>query len=354
MRTSTILSEAWRNLASGTTRALLFAGLFAGLVGTLALADTLTISTLQTRAEQFRESGAAIRTLVAEGHIDADSCDALTAASPVSAAGALAAGRPVTFSVMPGSSVPSFDVTPGFADVIALDSRQPAGVWISEPLSDSLKASPGTILATTAGPLTIAGTFPWPDDGRDSRLGYAVLIPTRSEIALDECWATIWPTSQAADNQLRAAATVDVASTTPLNLSQVNKNHGTTFDGNAEYLARLTRGVPLLGALTALLLGYTASRVRRLEYAGALHAGATKASTLATALVETFVWAVTGALVAAAVLAVVARQDPGSFAPVFLTSAKVALIGVSSSLIGAAIAVTSIRERHLFRFFKDR
>lgn len=354
MKASAILSEAWRNLATGTTRALLFAMLFAALIATFALADILTISGLRTKAEQFRDSGAAIRTLVAEDHVDASSCDALAETAPIGAAGAMASTQPVVFSVMPGNSVPAFEVTPSLADVLQLNAAQPLGVWISEQLADTLKAVPGSVIPTASGPLTVAGTFPWPDDGRDSRLGYAVLIPSRSQAPLDECWATIWPTSAVADNLLRSAATVDFASTTPRNLSQVNKNHGTTFDGNAEYLDRLTRGVPFLGGLASLLLGYTATRIRRLEYAGALHAGARKTDTLATALVETSAWASVGALTASAVLALTAEQDPASFAPVFITSTKIVLSAFALAIAGSAIALVGIRERHLFRYFKDR
>jgi hypothetical protein len=75
---------------------------------------------------------------------------------------------------------------------------------------------------------------------------------------------------------------------------------------------------------------------------------------VATALVETLAWSLAGALVALGVLAVVARQDPATAALVLVTSGRTVLVAVVACLGGAALALATIRERHLFRFFKDR
>lgn len=355
MRGSSTLSEAWRNLRTGTTRALLLALILAGVGGTLAAADALTITGIQAKAEQFFNSGAAIRTLVADGQIEGHSCDALSSAATTTAAGALAAADPITLSALPGNSIPAFVVTPDLGQVLGLSNIAGTGVWVSDQLAATLRAEQGSILPTSVGPLTISGVFAWPDDGRDSRLSYAILIPSATQPRFDECWATIWPSSTPSDELLRSAAAVQIDSTTPLNLSQVNKNHGTSFDGNAEYRNRLTRAVPLVSGFVGLLLGYAAARARRLEYAGALHAGARKPAIVATTLAEALAWTSAGTLIATAALIAVARAaDPGGVESILLTDIRCILAAAVAALSGSGIALLGIRERHLFRYFKDR
>jgi hypothetical protein len=354
MRLRAILGEAWRNLATGTTRALLFAVLLAVTGTTLAFADVLAISDLRVRAEQFRDTGASIRTLMTEGNIDPASCDAIVAHGPINAAGAIGATDPVTITVIPGNPIPAFAVTPGLASVLNLTSTAPTGAWVSEQLAATLNAQPGTVLPTNRGDLTIGGTFPWPDDGRDSRLGYALLIPSSTAARLDECWAIVWPSSPEADSTLRTAAAVQPGSRDALTLSQVNKNYGVAFDGSGEYGARLTQRAWIIAGAVAVLLGYAATRTRRLQHAASLHAGARKTTVLATALIETFVWALGGIIITVAALALLCVQDPASFTPVFRTSAKYVALALPASLIGAMAATLGIKERHLFRFFKDR
>lgn len=355
MKATTILSEAWRNVRTGTTRAVLLAVVLAAAGIALVVTDMLSIVALEHEAEEFRDSGAAIRTLSAEAYIDADSCTALAGANTVQASGALTPAAAVTVSTLPSGSIPAFTVSPSFASVLGLDTALEDGVWIPESLATTLHAGVGTILETTAGPLRIAGVYDWPDDGRDSRLNYAFLVPDATRTGFDECWALIWPTSVETEDLLRFAGQVDSPNDVPLALSQVNKSHGTSFDGNTEYHARITQHTVPLGALIGLLIAFTGVRLRRLEYAGALHAGQRKTAALATALVETVLWAGAALLVAAATVLVTAQiLSPGSAVTIAATGIRTLTATAAGALVGTVAALSILRESHLFRYFKDR
>ncbi len=355
MKTSTILSEAWRNIRTGTTRALLLAFLLAICATVLAATDVTSIVRLEQEATQFRDSGASIRTVSAEASIDPASCDAVASAPTVTASGALGAATAISVTTLPGSSIPAYAVTPSFAAVLGLDTSLERGVWIPEGLAETLQATVGTVLQTTTGEMRISGIYDWPDDGRDSRLNYAFLIPDATKTSYDECWASIWPTSTESEDLLRFAGATDRSDDTPLTLSQVNKKHGTSFDGNTEYQSRITQYTLPIGLAIGLLIAFTSVRLRRLEYAGALHAGQRRTTTIATALLETLVWAGTAAVLAAAATLLIARVlSPESGFDIAATSIRTVLATAAGTFVGTVISLVLIRESHLFRYFKDR
>lgn len=355
MRPSAVLGEAWRNLATGTTRALLLALLLASIAGALAVADAATVSQLRADAQEYRDSGASIRVLAGEGRIDADACDALAGTGPILAAGALGSAAPILLEALPSNSIPAYVVTPNLAGVLGVTASDGAGIWISRDLARRLYAARGAVLSTPTETLVVAGIYDWPDDGRDTRPGYAILIPTRPAPALDECWASIWPPSPIADDLLRIAARVEPGSTAPLNLARINPNYGTRYDPHAEYESRLSRHAWAAATIGALALGYGGARFRRLNHAGALHAGARKTAVLAVALVETLAWAVAGALIAVAALALIVRaQSPGDARAILAIDLKGIFVTIPAAMAGAAVAIAGCRERHLFRYFKDR
>ena len=58
MRPSSVLSEAARNLASGTSRAAILATIFVALVGTVAILDVRTVVDVLRNAAAYRAAGA--------------------------------------------------------------------------------------------------------------------------------------------------------------------------------------------------------------------------------------------------------------------------------------------------------
>jgi hypothetical protein len=355
MRFRSILSEAGRNLITGTSRALLLALLLAATTAGAAVTDARSIIAVQSRAADFVASGASVRVMVAPAMTDAASCERLATVGGVRAAGALRTADAVVLRTMNANPVPAYAVTPGLIAVLGGDPAAPAGAWLPAPLARTLGVQPGQELPTGAGTLTVAGLYEYPDDGRDSRLAYAALLPEPAAGAFDECWADIWPLSRDREQLLHAALAVDSSAADAVTVGQLNTSRGTRFDALAEFTGRPTRfGLPAC-ALAGLLIGLAAVRIRRLELAAALHLGESRRDLLATQVVETAAWAAAAVVLAAvALLAGVMAAGPADPMAVYLVDVRGPAVAACTALIGAVLGVLTVRERHLFRYFKNR
>lgn len=353
MRLSSVLSEAGRDIRSGTTRFATFALLLASTTGIAGAADVGTVASLTRDASAYVASGAATRTAALEGGIDGAACDALAGHGDVLAAGALRPGPGLALSSLPGATLSTFEVTPGLAALIA-DSDGRAGAWLSPTLAERLGAAAGDELGTPQGPLPVAGVFVHPDDGRDSRLSSAVLLPGDASRPFDECWARAWPQGGSTDDLLRSTTSSSAGPTASLSLGQLNASLGSTFDTDAVG-ERLTRWAPAVAAVTAALLGVVSVRRRRLELSGARQAGQSRTAQLAVVVVETAAWAVCGAVVASGLTALTLLLDAGSlvdFPAHLLTAAPLA--AAAGAVLASALTTATIRRRDLVRWFKDR
>jgi len=353
MRVRTVLGEAWRNLVSGTVGAAVGFVVLTVLTGVLALADLLTIGQLQTQAGQWVAAGAATRGMQAAHGIDGQACDALSGVSTIQASGALADGPNLRFLAMPTVAIQTYQATPGFAGVVGIRHPLAGGVWIDQGLADIMGARVGDRLDTTDGLLLVGGIFDWPQDGRDQRLSFSVLIPRTPTGTFDECWYQAWPAVDANDILLRDTQTI--LTTAPAQVGQVNTSLGTSLDANSLFTARLTRWVPVACLAAGLGLGYTMARRRRLEYASNLHAGQAKPAQLAGCALETLAWAIPAALVAIVVAwAVATRLTMADIPHLLAITGRGPLLGLVGTVLGALIACAQTREKHLFRLFKTR
>jgi hypothetical protein len=355
MRLREIVSEAGRNVATGTTRALLFGILLAAISAGLAIADARSILAVERDAADFVASGASVRVLVAADMTDAAACERLGTVSGVRSAGALRETDAVVLRAMAANPLPAYAVTPGLIGILGGDAAGPAGAWLPAELARTLGVRPGQELATTVGTLTVAGVYDYPDDGRDSRLTYAALLPEPATGSFDECWADVWPISKAREQLLYSALSVDTTSAEPVTVGQLNTSRGTRFDALDQFNDRSTRYALPGCALAGLLLGFVAVRIRRLEIAGALHLGESRRALLATHLLETAVWSGVAAVLAACALTIgVVLGQPTDAATVILIDVRGPAAAALTPLIGALLALCTVRERHLFRYFKNR
>ena len=55
-----------------------------------------------------------------------------------------------------------------------------SGVWVSTDVSKDFGLTKGSVMQTEQGTMSVAGVFDWPNDGRDTRFAYALLVPARS------------------------------------------------------------------------------------------------------------------------------------------------------------------------------
>lgn len=357
MRPSSVLSEAWRNLASGTSRATILATVFVALVGTVAILDVRAVVDVLRRAADYRAAGAAIQVVEATGEIDGQRCHALAATAGITGSGAIRAGQRVRALNLPSSELTVWEVTPGLPALLAAtgtptEGSPGPGVWLSADLAETLGAGRGSEIATSAGVMPVAGVFDWPDDGRVRALGYTVLVPVPATGTFDQCWAETWPV----DEDLRGLLLLSLIpdATDPV-ARQINGSLGANYDAAAAFAGRLTRHAPVGALAIGLALGWVAARLRRLELAAALHARAPKPHLAWQHLIEALAWTVAAAVVTLAATAYAAALDnPDPVHEAWLVGAKSVAAGVSGVVLGTLAAVAATQEKHLFRYFKNR
>ncbi|MEU0488107.1 hypothetical protein ABZ249_02685 [Nocardiopsis sp. NPDC006139] len=355
MNVRELIGEVRRNLGTGTTRAALFALALAAVVGALAVADARAIVGLHQRSAEFTAAGASVRVLNVAGNVAGSACDALTGVPGIGASGALAEDGSLRLAAMPDNPLPAYRVTPGMASVLGVRAEAASGVWVSTGTAETLGVGPGQRLETDSGTVTLAGVFDYPDDGRDSRLGYAVLVPEPAAGVFDQCWADVRPPTEEADELLRWAVRPGADPSLSVTLGQLNTSLGATFDGAAAFAERPTRFAPPAAALAGLVLGFVAVRLRRLELAGALHVGVSRRALLAGTALETAVWSLAGLALAGCALVVAAHVgNPADPWDTVLIDVRGPVAAVLAALVGAAAATALVREEHLFRYFKDR
>lgn len=357
MTPAAICREAWRDVVTGTSRTMLFALLLASLVLGLGAADLVTVRALTAAAERYQAAGASIITLDAPGRIDPTACEMLASVPGVRAAGAVRAGtEPLTAAALPSSTIPVMNVTPGLPEVLRAQLHG-SGMVLSGQVATSLALSAGDDLRTSEATVPVAGVYDYPEDGRRAGLGFAALLPTTDSAAFDQCWVDIWPTSPQTPVLLQMTLLPSDGTETeqlPV-LAQLNSTLGTTFDGGVRLDARATRFAPWLVLGLGGGLGYLSVRVRRTSLASALHAGTSRNDLGAVVALEVISWILPPALIAASVMVIGANlgSDHDTTSTLVLGS-RVVIAGLLGPLLGSTLAFAQTRERHLFRYFKDR
>ncbi|WP_423923314.1 hypothetical protein ACPEEZ_04700 [Frigoribacterium sp. 2-23] len=358
MRPASVLGEAWRDLATGTSHAFLFTLVFALLVGSLALVASADVAREVRAARDYQASGASIQTLTYDGRVDGAACEALASLHGVRAAGAIrASADDVVDLALPSSPLSTFDVTESFRDLLSITAQEATpGVLLADSLADDLDAHPGSRLTTTAGVAPIAATFSFPDDGRRGDLGSALLVPQSAVTTLpyDQCWVDVWPQNDEVLRLLRTTVTSMDGQDTPVVLP-LNSRLGSTFVARGDDILTIGRAAAVGGSFVGFSLGYLAVRLRRLELAAARHVGVPLGAQAFGQLAQASTWTVVGALVA--VLPVVwsgVDVGPPDAAAIAVPGIAVVVSAGVTVLAGVALGLVTTRERHLFRYFKER
>lgn len=354
MRVSSVISEAWLNIASGTTRATLLAIVAALVLTGLAAADIRMIVGLSNEATLFRESGASVYLLTSEQNIDGSRCEAIGRVSGVLGAGATRqAETQVQFLTSPRSAVSTVEATVGLAGVLGVEKDLPTGIWLSADAAKTLGAMTGSLLPTSAGAVSVAARYPYSQDAKMRTLAHAAVAPVPAAGRFDTCWVKIWPHSEATQQLIRSAFVGAPTDTTEF--GQLNSKLGATFDGPTSFATRPTTLVPYIAISFGLALGFLSIRLRRLEISGALHAQVPKRALLAQIMLENAVVAVTAIVIALPVTYFAAAYgNPDPLWPAWSTGLKTLTAGAVSFILGGIAAVLLISEKRLFRYFKDR
>lgn len=355
MTPEAIFREAWRDITSGTARTVAFALLLSAVTAGLVAADLLAVQSMTAAAEKFRSSGASVATIAAKGRIDAAACEALSTVAGVRAAGAIRKNdRGIVAAALPSSSIPVMEATQGFPALLRATDTPGAGVVLSDQVADALRLEAGDTLRTADGATLVTGTYRYPTDGRRPGLGYAALVPVPDQGAFDECWIDVWPASAQTRPLLQTTLLTGSDEGEQPVLSQLNTTLGTEFDGHTAFEERITRHAAALALLLGLGLGYLSVRTRRIHFASALHAGVRRTSLAAIIALEILSWTAPAAILTASTAAVLIATGATDADASALLAAQIAIPAVIGPYLGAAVGLALTRERHLFRYFKDR
>jgi hypothetical protein len=353
MRFRAILREAWRNTTTGSAAACRTAIVAAATVSLLAGADVSSTQQLAARADEFARSGASISIVTAMDRVDGTRCDRLAELPGVAAAGAV---RSTSWQLVPTvlrrSPIPLSEASPGFVAVIGAATRS-AGVLLGPEATEALGPATADILSTTSGTVRVGGDYPYPEDGRRPGLSYAALAPVLADRAFDECWIDSRP-AQDMTAALLSTVLLGGDQHDPPAIAQLNPTLGVTFDGRALFAERISRFIGPCAALVGLVLGFVAVRSRRLALASALHAGASHSDLRGIVAAETVAWGIISAALAMPAVVLIGAGLESGAGPSLAVGITVMCSLWLSGFVGAWSGVLTVRERHLFRYFKDR
>ena len=357
---SSLFSEAWRNLLTGTVRAGLLGTVFALTLSTLTVSDAVIVDTLVKEAQDFQEVGASTITVAAPAAISGDACEALSQTNGILASGAIrSTSKSLSLSVLPRSPVPISEVSAGFSAVLGVQPGSAGGVVVPKDVVLNSGGQDEEVLKTARGDVAVAGVYLYPSDGRRPGLGWAILDPIATGQIFDECWVKIWPWSDEIQSVLKgvvvaAGATQDQATQTTQ--GQLNAKLGTRFLGEDRYTSRVTRYAPGAALILGFALAAVSFRSRRLELAARRQDGFSRTDVTAQSIIETLAWVTPAALCAWAAstvypyLVAYGTTVEGAGANPFI----IAIAGVIGAVLGAGVTAAIVRERHLFAYFKDR
>jgi hypothetical protein len=366
MRFREAVREAWRNIVSGTTRTLQWCLLFTVVVAALAWIDVDSIKTTTNSAVDYVKGGGATWALQGPAVISGQACEALSKTTGIVASGAVRADtNKITTRALPAAPVPVYDVTPGFLGILGLNDAQSEhiGVDVSNTVAERYGLHVGSQWGTSTGRLNVSGIYQYPDDGRLPTLQFAAVAPvmTAGSTPFDECWITVWPSNQDMNQLLYTALTQDGAKMASdpqmqqsIKLVHVNSSFASTFDGYGTFNTRMTRWFSLGAVLAGLVIGFASMWIRRLEFASGLHAGVPKRLIAVEGLLETLSWVIPGLLFATVAILFSVRGAEADTSQIALLGLRSLIAGGAGALIGSVVAVLFVREKHLFRLFKQR
>ena len=160
-------------------------------------------------------------------------------------------------------------------------------------------------------------------------------------------------TSLLSSTLVPGAVTLGSGGPTP-QLLQLNSTLGTTFDGTKRFADRITRFAPEAAAILALVLGFVAVRLRRLEFASALHARTRRSAQTLQILLETTGWTIAASMIGALIVLVLIRtQYPGDAGSLIAVGIPT-FASLPATLVGALVGSALVRERNLFAYFRER
>ncbi len=371
MKIREILREALRNIWSGTSHSPTLAISLAVAISLGALLDAQVVTGLIREAQVFEQRGGSTLSISVAGGINPAVCEHFAETTNLNpnilAAGALrSASVNLTPVALPESSIPTFEMTAGFRELIsgAGSGAQQAGLMVSKMAADQLGLRDGDELIYSQGRRgstrskvyrsVVERIFPYPSDGRDGQLEFSILAPAPLTGYWDSCWVKFRYLTAGDEELLRVALRPGLPKDAEVTLRQLNTTLGANSPAAERYLDRATRWVRWALFFFGLLLGALAIRLRRLELAAALHAGVSRSAQLGQLSFETSIWVLAASILALPGVLWSETTSPGSEGVVRAVMLKSLALGCCGVFLGISLALARVREKQLFRYFKDR
>lgn len=369
MRAAEIWVEAWRNVSSGTARAVSLCVALTATIGLSAIAHTLFVTQLSTQAQQFQDAGASIYMLEADNNVDSAACDGLSGSDSVNASASLNATDGLTFTTLPSRTIPTWEATPGLIELFSFTHGPTApntstdqNIWLSESIAEQLGIDIGATITVhppaspdTTETLEVSGIYHYPDDGRDQLFAESAMLPVPpTHAASGLCLASFWPTSAEA-NPLLALTMISPkdsdGSPRQYQTLQLNSTLGTDFTWSTS----LAPIFPIASAVAGLVIPLILLRIRQLEMASALHARVNKTSLGLILSAEWLIWILPTAIMTLTAVSIIAfgyNIDPPT--PAILSGITTLSTGALTSYFATALLALTAKEAQLFRIFQSR
>lgn len=352
MRFRAMISEAWRNSATGVTRWFLFVILGSFGVVSIAAIDAVQAHSITEARESFEAAGGSVVVLAAEGGIDGSACDSLRSAPGVISSGAISPGTSnLELRSLPGQPVPLYRVSSGFGGFSALPGLHSySSIAIARDVADTLSLTRGEVIPTSQGNMMVGDIYSWADDGRRAGLGYAVLERDPSSRPFDECWAELSPGADGSQSLLASALDAkSILSSQDTEFSQLNASLGRSGPDEEAYRGRSTARLPLVTFVFGGLIGLALLWPRRLETASSRHAGSHDGE---IALIRSAELAFSTLPLAGLTVALVFVVSGALEVPMVNFTWKPLIIFIAGAYVATLLGTLSIRENLMFRVFR--
>lgn len=354
MRRREIVVEAIRNVRSRASRPLSLFACLVVLVGLLAALDGANVVSLMDAYRNFVSSGATIMTASGKGLLDARECESYAGVGPVSSSGAARDHGSIQFDLMPSNPVPLWEVTPGFARILLRSTSTPGpGIVLSDQVAEAIGRTTGDSVGTDLGSQTVSAVYDYPDDGRVPGFGWAALSVVSPSGSFDQCWVDVPSSDETLAMLPLASATSGSAGN--VMLGQLNSTLGAHFDIAGSIESRPSRLASVASFLLCFLIAGAFVRSRRVELASALHIGVPKTDLVAQVLLEYLCIALPALFVLASGCVIFSVRLSQDEPLVLLTPLlKIVVSSLCGVVLGVIVLSASVRERLLYRSFRDR
>ncbi len=199
-RVRTLAGETARNLLVTPLRSLLLIGLFASLIGALAIAELSFSDDLIAFTRDYERKGGYVAVVTTQGaKPPAAPCERLNDHPSVVAAGGIVASGRTALTTAPGTSISTYEITAGLIGVwdpaLRGSNVEASGSAVGSDLAEELGLAAGTLIHPTDlavdEPFAVGAVAD--TEARNSTVTRSLFTVSAPTGTVDQCWAEYTP-----------------------------------------------------------------------------------------------------------------------------------------------------------------